>query len=284
MLNLQLSTILNIQILRRNVLFQLSHIFKQVNLVLCAFGDEKRHNFPHCSVKEVSPKDVKVVEQLRVAVVEDRHELFHWVLWHLVRISHVSTVENHAYLVSFLLRHKITSLLCKFVPLFNHVQQIPQVLVSSRQPLDMVPHPDYQNRTADNVLTAKPVLARLVNLANDGLISRYPVRPVLLIPLNPLAPLLDGLLAIEFPCDWEAGDGVDVGVEGLSLLDGLVLLGEDLLDFGLVGFDLCEFAVSNSEWILAVHWIEMVNFINKRYTQISCGEINFKAWFLLIFS
>jgi hypothetical protein len=183
-----------------------------------------------------------------------------------------------------LLIYKNTSLLCKFVPLFNHVQQVPQVLVCSRQPLDMVAHPDHQNRTADNILTAKPVLARLMNLANDGLISRYPIRPVLLIPLNPLAPLFDSLLAVEFPRDWEAGDGVDVGVEGLSLFDGLVLVGEDLLDFGLVGFDLGEFAVSNSEGVLAVHWIEMVNFINKRYTQISCGEINLQAWFLFIFT
>lgn len=143
----------------------------------------------------------------------------------------------------------------------------------------MVAHPDHKNRAPDNVLTAKPVLARLVNLANDGLVSRYSVRPVLLVPLYPLAPLLDGLLAVEFPCDWEAGDGVDVGVEGFTLLDGLVLLGEDLLDFGLVGFDLGEFAVSNSERVLAVHWIEMVNFINKRYTQISCGEINFRPDF-----
>ncbi len=100
-----------------------------------------------------------------------------------------------------MLRHKITSLLRKFVPLFNHVQQVPQVLVCSRQPLDMVAHPDHKNRAADNVLPAKAVLAGLVNLANDGLVSRYPVRPVLLVPLNPLTPLLDGLLAVEFPRD-----------------------------------------------------------------------------------
>lgn len=110
----------------------------------------------------------------------------------------------------------------------------------------MVPHTDYQNGAAVDVPSAEPVLSRLVDLLDDRLISRDLVRPVVLVPLDPLAPLLDGLLPVEFSSDREPRDRVDVGVEMLSLFAVLVLFQEDLLDLVLVGLNLGEFAVCYS--------------------------------------
>lgn len=106
----------------------------------------------------------------------------------------------------------VTCLLGELVPLLDHVQQVAEVLVGRGEALDMVPHTDHQNGTAVDVPATEPVLSRLVDLLDDRLISRDLVRPVVLVPLDPLAPLLDGLLPVEFSSDREPRDRVDVGV------------------------------------------------------------------------
>ncbi len=100
----------------------------------------------------------------------------------------------------------------------------------SGKPLDMIPHPNHKNGTALEIFTTKPVLTRLMYFVDNRLISGNLIRPVLLIPLDPLAPLFNSLLAVEFPCNRKARDGIDVGVEELSLVDCGILLAEDLLD------------------------------------------------------
>ena len=100
----------------------------------------------------------------------------------------------------------------------------------SGKPLDMIAHPNNKNGTALEVFATKPVLTGLMDFVDDRLISGDLIWPVLLIPLDPLAPLFNSFLAVEFPCDRETGDGVDVGVEELALVDCGVLLVEDLLD------------------------------------------------------
>ena len=76
----------------------------------------------------------------------------------------------------------------------------------------MISHSDDENGTAIDVFTAKSVFSGLVDFVDDGFIGGDPIRPVLFIPLDPLAPLFDGFLAIKFSGNREAGDGIDVGV------------------------------------------------------------------------
>lgn len=124
----------------------------------------------------------------------------------------------------------------------------------------MVSHSDDKDRTAIDVFATESVLSGLVDLVDDEFISGDLVRSVLLIPLEPFAPLFDGFLTVEFTGNREAGDGVDVGVEILALFAVLVLILEDFLDLGLVRFYLSELAVSDTEGVFRVHIHQVLNY------------------------
>ena len=98
-----------------------------------------------------------------------------------------------------------------------------------------------------------------MDLADDSFVCADLIRPVVFVPLDPLAPLFDSLFPIELSCDGEAGDGVDVSVEVLAFFAVLVLFGEYLFDLVLVRFDLGELAVGYAERVVGVHIHQFYN-------------------------
>ena len=65
----------------------------------------------------------------------------------------------------------------------------------------MVAHSNHKNGTAVNVFATESVLPGLVNFVYDRFVGSDLVRSVLLIPLEPLAPLLDGFLTVKLAGD-----------------------------------------------------------------------------------
>ena len=61
----------------------------------------------------------------------------------------------------------------------------------------MVSHSDDEDGAAVDVFSTESVLSGLMNLVDDRFVGGDLVGPVLLIPLYPLAPLLDGFLTVK---------------------------------------------------------------------------------------
>ena len=102
----------------------------------------------------------------------------------------------------------------------------------------MIAHPDHQNWATAFVVATVAVFSRLVDLGNNGFVSRDLVRLVLLVPLNPLSPKLFDFSLIKFTGYAKAGDGSEIGVELMSGLQLWILLLEDCLKVLLESLDL----------------------------------------------
>ena len=84
-------------------------------------------------------------------------------------------------------------------------------------------------------------------LPNYLLILSDQIRPIVLVPLDPIFPHLNDLFPIELPGNAKSGNGVVVGIEMLLLFEVLVILPEKLKDVFLVGLDLRVLAVCHTD-------------------------------------
>jgi hypothetical protein len=84
-----------------------------------------------------------------------------------------------------------------------------------------------------------------VDFRNDFFVLGYKVRPVILIPFDPVFPHLYYFLAVEFSRDAEPRNRVYVGEEILLCLETLILCSEYFDDFLLVGTHLRQLTVAH---------------------------------------
>ena len=84
-----------------------------------------------------------------------------------------------------------------------------------------------------------------MDFRNDFFVLGYKVRPVVLVPFDPVFPHLYYLLAVEFSRDAEPCNSIYVGEEILLGLESLIIFPEDLEDFLLVGTHLRQLTVAH---------------------------------------
>lgn len=113
----------------------------------------------------------------------------------------------------------------------------------------MVSHPDNQYRRTTLIESAESVLAGGMYLGDDVFALCNLVRPVVLIPFDPVFPHLYDLFAVKLSSNAEASDGIDIGVEVLLFVELFVVSFEDLEDFLLIGCNLSVLAVANADGV-----------------------------------
>jgi hypothetical protein len=92
-----------------------------------------------------------------------------------------------------------TRLLRKLNSLLNHIEEVSEILVSSCQSNDVVPHPNHQNWAPCFIVAAVSVLPGGVYFGDDLFLLGDEVWPVLFVPFDPTPPHFDDLLLLEFP-------------------------------------------------------------------------------------
>lgn len=98
-------------------------------------------------------------------------------------------------------------------------------------------------------MTAKAVFPRGMNLADDFFLFSDEVRPVLLKPFDPVLPHFNDFFLLKFSGNAEAGYSINVGIKVFLTCEMAVFVPKDGDDFFLVGFDLCELAISDKEGV-----------------------------------
>ena len=149
----------------------------------------------------------------------------------------------------FLSRGIFTCFPGHFDPFLNHVKQIPQILISISQSLDMIPHPNDQNRTASLIETTKPIFSWRMYLRQDLLFLRNLIRFIFLIPLDPIPPHLNNFLLLELSGNTKSGNSMNFSVETFLFSNVTILFLEDIDHFLLVGLHLSQLAIGNFERI-----------------------------------
>lgn len=125
--------------------------------------------------------------------------IFPYFSWKLNQIPPYFSYHKWHWADKFLNRIKDTCFPGHSDPLFDHIEQIPQILISSCKPFNMISHSDDQNWTACLIITTKPVFPRSMYFLNNLFFFRDEIRPVILIPLNPIPPHLNDLFFLELP-------------------------------------------------------------------------------------
>ena len=123
----------------------------------------------------------------------------------------------------------------------------------------MILHADDQDGTPSLVDPTKAILARSMDFGNDLFILADLIGLEALIPLDPLDPHFNELVLLELTGDAEASDSVYVGIEVLAVLEMLEFIIENVDDDLLLGLDLGQFAVGDTEGVFLIHLININN-------------------------
>ena len=102
----------------------------------------------------------------------------------------------------------------------------------------MVAHSDNKNGAACLIIPTKPIFATIVNFVDNRLPLGNIMRPIILVPLDPFAPLLHNFWFFELLSNAEASYSIDVGIEFESMIQLVKVFFENVNELVLGGFDL----------------------------------------------
>ena len=102
----------------------------------------------------------------------------------------------------------------------------------------MVAHSDNKNGATCLIVPTIPIFSTVMDFVDNRLQLGNLIRPIILVPLDPCAPLLHNFWFFELLSNAEASYSIEVGIEVESMIQLVIVFFENVNELVLGGFDL----------------------------------------------